>query len=128
MANKKYKILMIEDDVDQIMMYQMKFEIDGFLFFHGKKYLEVKEIIDRENPDIILLDLLLGAESGESILEKLNKEKITVKIPVFIFTNLRDDKDNQKFIKMGARGYWPKTKYLPSQLSQKIRKFLAEKA
>jgi DNA-binding response OmpR family regulator len=128
MANKKYKVLMVEDDPDQIMMYQAQFEMDGFKFLNGKKYSEAKEIIDKENPDLILLDLLLGAEAGEDILVKLKDEKITDKIPVFIFTNLKDERDEEKFKKMGACGYWPKTKYAPSQLCDTIKKFLAKKA
>ncbi|MCX6739710.1 MAG: response regulator [Candidatus Parcubacteria bacterium] len=127
MSNKKYKILMVEDDIDQIMMYKMQFEMDGFKFFNGKKYVEIKEIIEKENPDIILLDLLLGAEAGEDILKKFKTEKITDKIPVFVFTNLKDEKDDHKFLEMGARGYWPKTKYLPRQLSEKITKYLSKK-
>ncbi len=127
MPNKKYKILLIEDDPDQIMMYQTQFEMDGFKFFSAIKYSEVKEIIGKEKPDMILLDLLLGAESGEDILKQLKKEKVTDKIPVFIFTNLKSDKDEEKFLKMGARGYWPKTKYLPRQLSEMMNKFLAGK-
>lgn len=128
MANKKYKILMVEDDPDQISMYQMQFEIDGFLFFSGKKYAEIKEIIDKEKPDLILLDLILGAEAGEDILKKLKAEKITDKIPVFVFTNLKDGKNDENCLKMGARGYWPKTKYLPSQLCEMIKKYLSKKA
>jgi DNA-binding response OmpR family regulator len=128
MPIKKYKVLMVEDDPDQIMMYQMQFEIDGFKFLNGKRYAEIKEIIDKENPDLILLDLLLGAEAGEDILLKLKTEKITDRIPVFIFTNLKNDKDDEKFVKMGACGYWPKTKYMPSQLCDTIKKFLAKRA
>lgn len=128
MPKKNYKVLMVEDDPDQIMMYQMQFEIDGFTFLNSKKYLEVKEIIEKEKPDIILMDLLLGGESGEDILKALNKEKITDKIPVFIFTNLKDGKNEDRFMSLGARGYWPKTKYMPSQVCEKIRKVLSEKA
>jgi DNA-binding response OmpR family regulator len=128
MAKKNYKVLMVEDDPDQIMMYQTQFEIDGFKFFNGKKYVEIRAIIDKEDPDIILLDLLLGAEAGEDILLKLKNDKITDRIPVFIFTNLKNDKDDEKFIKMGACGYWPKTKYVPSQLCETIKKFLEKKS
>ena len=128
MPNKNYKVLMVEDDPDQIMMYQMQFELEGFKFFSSKKYSEIKEIIEKETPDIILLDLILGAEAGEDILKALKREKITDKIPVFIFSNLKDGKNDEKYVKMGARGYWPKTKYMPSQLCENIKKFLSKKA
>jgi DNA-binding response OmpR family regulator len=119
---------MVEDDPDQIMMYQMQFEIEGFKFFNCKRYSDAKVIIDKENPDIILLDLLLGAEAGEDILKALKKEQITDKIPVFIFTNLKDGKNDERFMAMGARGYWPKTKYMPSEVCEKIRKVLSGKS
>ena len=91
-------------------------------------FCSIKDIIDKENPDIILLDLILGAEAGEDILKKLKAEKITDKIPVYVFTNLKDGKNDEKCMKMGARGYWPKTKYLPSQVAEKIKKILSQKA
>ncbi|MCX6744172.1 MAG: response regulator [Candidatus Parcubacteria bacterium] len=128
MSNKKYKVLMVEDDPDQIMMYQTQFELEGFKFFNGKKYSEIREIIEKESPDIILLDLILGAEVGTDILKVLKKEKITDKIPVFIFTNLKDGKSDEEYMKMGARGYWTKTKYMPKQLCEMITKFLSKKA
>jgi DNA-binding response OmpR family regulator len=128
MSKKNYKVLMVEDDPDQIMMYRLQFELEGFKFFSSKKLSEVKEIIIKENPDIILLDLILGAEAGEDILKALKKEKITDKVPVFIFTNLKDGENDEKYKKMGARGYWPKTKYMPSQLCEMITKFLSKKA
>ena len=125
---KKYKVLMVEDDPDQILMYQTKFELEGFEFFNGKRYEEIREIIDKENPDIILMDLILGAETGESMLVKLKAEKISDKIPIFVFTNLKDSNNDNKYVEMGAKGYWSKTKYLPSQLCEKIRHYLKNKS
>lgn len=121
---KKYKILLVEDDPDQIMMYRTQLEMDGFKVFDAKTYKDVENILVRKKPDLVLLDLVLGAESGEDILKKLSKKHVTDVIPVVVFSNLRSDKDEAKYIKMGAREYWPKTKYLPRQLSDVIRRFL----
>ncbi|MBN1325446.1 response regulator [Candidatus Falkowbacteria bacterium] len=124
MANKKYKILMVEDDPDQILMYRTQLEIDGFKVFDAKKYDDVVKILVKEKPDMVLLDIVLGAESGEDILKKLSAKHVTDVIPVIVFSNLKSDKDEQKYIKLGAREYWPKTKFLPRQLSDVIMRFL----
>jgi len=115
---------MVEDDPDQILMYRTQLELDGFMVFDAKKYADVEKILAKEKPDMVLLDLVLGAESGEDILKKLNAKHITDVLPVIVFTNLKSDKDEQKFIKLGAREYWPKTKLLPRQLSDVIMRFL----
>lgn len=121
---KKYKILLVEDDPDQIMMYRTQLEMDGFKVFDAKTFKDVQNILVKEKPDLVLLDLVLGAESGEDILKKLSDKHVTDVIPVVVFSNLRSDKDEPKYIKMGAREYWPKTKYLPRQLGDVIRRFL----
>ena len=124
MANKKYKILLVEDDPDQILMYRTQFEMDGFIVFDAKKYDDVEKILVQEKPDLVLLDIVLGAESGVDILKKLDQKHVTEVTPVIVFSNLRSDKDEEKYIKMGAREFWPKTKYLPRQMSDIIRRFL----
>lgn len=115
---------MVEDDSDQILMYRTQLEIDGFKVFDAKKYDDVVKILVKEKPDMVLLDLVLGVESGEDILKKLSAKHVTDVIPVIVFSNLKSDKDEEKYIKLGARKYWPKTKFLPRQLSDVIMRFL----
>ncbi len=122
---KQYKILLVEDDPDQVLMYRTQLEIDGFKVFNAKTFRGVQDILVKEKPDLVLLDLVLGEESGEDILKKLSDKHVTDVIPVVVFSNLRSDKDERKYIKLGAREYWPKTKYLPRQLSDVIRRFLS---
>lgn len=124
MPAKKIKLLLVEDDPDQILLYRTQFEQDGFKVFDTKTYEGVERILVKEKPDMVLLDLVLGAESGEEILKKLKEKHVTDVIPVMIFSNLRSEKDEEKFIELGARNYWPKTKYLPREYGELIKKYL----
>lgn len=115
---------MVEDDPDQILIFRTQFEIDGFEVLDAKKYQDVEKLILEEKPDIVLLDLVLGAEKGEDILKKLHEKKITKQTKIYIFSNLILGKDEERFKNLGAMGFWPKTKFYPSQLSEMILKCL----
>ena len=124
MPAKKIRILLIEDDPDQVHMYKTQFKVDGFEVFHCMKCLDLLSLLKNKKIDIILLDIILGTESGEDILRELKDKGITDKIPVIIFSNLKGKDDQKRYLKMGARDYWPKTKFLPHELSQQIKSFL----
>lgn len=121
---KKHKILLIEDDRDQIKMYQFKFEMDGFIFTSGRSGEEGIKIAKEQNPDLILLDLVLINESGVEVLEKLKKDKAAKNIPVIILTNLAKKTMKEKSKELGAIDFIIKTQVNPSDLVKKVKKVL----
>lgn len=124
---KKYIIALVEDDPDQILLYQTRLEIDGFEVYSCKRAADLEEIIKTKKPNLILLDIILGVENGEDILRMLKKKDYIKSIPVIIFSNLKVKGDISKYLKLGASDYWPKTSFMPNQVSKKIHDFLAGK-
>ncbi len=122
--DKKKKILLIEDDPDQIFLYQSKFEIEGFDIISSRTGDDGITLAKIEKPDIILLDLILIAESGIDVLSKLKKDKATKHIPVIILTNLvqKDNKENAK--KLGAIDFLIKTDMMPADVVKRVREVL----
>lgn len=123
--NPKPKILLIEDDRDQIKMYQFKFEKEGFIFLAGRSGEEGIKIAKEQKPDFILLDLVLINENGIEVLEKLKKEEATKKIPVVILTNLAKGMMKEKGEELGAVGFIIKTQVNPSDLVKKIKELIS---
>lgn len=124
--DKKKKILLIEDDPDQIFLYKSKFEIEGFEVISSRTGDDGITLAKNEKPDIILLDLILIAESGIDVLSKLKKDKATKHIPVIILTNLvqKDNKENAK--KLGAIDFLIKTDMMPADVVKRLREVLKE--
>lgn len=121
---KKHKILLIEDDQNQIKMYQFKFEKEGYIFLAGRSGEEGIRIAKEQNPDLILLDLVLINENGVEVLEKLKQDEATKNIPVMILTNLAKKTMKEKSKELGAIDFIIKTQHNPSDLVEKIKKEL----
>ena len=62
------KILIVEDDKTQVMIYQTAFENAGYLVISASNIRDAFEKIDQEKPDIILLDILLDQENQSTTL------------------------------------------------------------
>lgn len=59
----------------------------------------------QENPDIILLDVLMPDENGFELMEKLKQHPKLTNIPVIFITGLQDAEDEEKGLLMGACDY-----------------------
>ena len=126
MPEKKIKIILIEDDTFLVEMYTTKFDLEGFEVIaaeDGKKGLDMAK---KENPDIILLDILMPKMDGFEVLDALKKDKEMAKIPVVLLTNLGQKDDVKKGFKNGAVGYLIKAHFMPSEVVDKIKKILKE--
>ena len=121
---KKIKILLIEDDVTLIDMYKMKFSEEGFEIFLESRGVTGLESAKKNSPDLILLDIILPEMDGFAILEELKKDSKTKKIPVILLSNLGQDSDKEKGMKLGAIDYCVKADFTPNELVDKIRGLL----
>jgi len=124
MPDNKKKILIVEDDPMISSIYKTKFEADGFAAVVAGNGAEGLDIARKEQPDIIMLDVILPQIDGFSVLEELKKDKLTKDIPVIMLTNLGTDEDKAKGEKMGAVDYFVKISLTPAQISEKIKKHL----
>jgi len=124
MPDNKKKILIVEDDNMISSIYKTKFEADGFAAVVAGNGAEGLDIARKEQPDIIMLDVILPQIDGFSVLEELKKDKLTKDIPVIMLTNLGTDEDKAKGEKMGAVDYFVKASLTPAQISEKIKKHL----
>ncbi|MFA5360035.1 MAG: response regulator [Patescibacteria group bacterium] len=124
MAKDKKKILVVEDDPMISSMYKTKFEVDGFEVFTADNGATGLELVKKEKPDIVMLDIILPQLDGFSVLEQIKQDKITKNIPVIMLTNLSTDEDKAKGEKMGALDYLVKASLTPGQISEKIKQIL----
>lgn len=124
--DKKPKILLIEDDPDQIFLYQSKFEIEGFELVSSRTGDGGIALAKNEKPDAILLDLVLIAENGIDVLQKLKKDAMTKNIPVIILTNLVQKDKKAKAIELGAVAFLIKTDVMPSDVVKSVKEVLVK--
>ncbi len=120
----KKKIAVVEDDPFLSRAFSLKLSNAGFEVFSIKDGLEAMDIISKEKPDIILLDLMLPHRSGFEILTDIKTDEELKNIPVLILSNLGQEEERERGMKLGAKEYLVKTDIKLEEVVEKINNYL----
>ncbi len=124
---KTPKIFIVEDNTDLSEIYRLRFEVSGFTVVTSPNGLDFLAKVTEEQPDVILLDLMLPEMDGYSVLKSMkeNFEASNMKnIPVVVWSNLSEDKDIAKALESGAEMYLRKSDYEGDDLVEKVKDVL----
>lgn len=122
--DKKIKIALVEDDPFLSSMYSTKFELEGYEVVAANDGVKGVEMIKKELPDLVLLDILMPKKNGFDVLADIKKDKSTKDIPVILLTNLNQTDEVMKGMDLGAADYLIKAHFMPSEVVDKIKKAL----
>ncbi|OGZ33293.1 MAG: hypothetical protein A3I88_02780 [Candidatus Portnoybacteria bacterium RIFCSPLOWO2_12_FULL_39_9] len=121
------KILIIEDDPFLNEMYVTKFTQANFEVEVAIDGQEGLQKIEKNKPDLILLDIVLPKMDGFEILEKIKNNPQLKKIPVVLLTNLGQRNEVEKGLSLGADEYIIKAHFTPTAVVAKVKEILAKK-
>lgn len=121
---KKIKIALVEDDPFLSSMYTTKFEIEGFKVVTADDGIKGIDLIKKEIPDLILLDILMPKKNGFDVLEAIKADETTKDIPVILLTNLNQVDEVERGRELGAVDYLIKAHFMPSEVVDKIKNIL----
>jgi len=125
-----FTILFIEDDETLSGMYKMKLEMEGFKVFLDKDGYDWRGAIKKNNPDLILLDILMTKKDGFDVLkEKGQDPSADVRdLPVIVLTNLASPDDQAEGKRLGCTDWWIKAYNTPAEVAKKVKDFLRARA
>ncbi|MFH1462418.1 MAG: response regulator [bacterium] len=115
------KILIVEDEKILMDMYKDKFVQVGFNVVTASSAEEGLEKVVKENPDLVLLDILLPKGNGISFLKKLRKDPKTSFVVVVAFSNFDDPEVKAEALSLGVKDYLLKTNYTPQEIIDRIK-------
>ncbi len=118
------KVLLIEDDPDQIFLYTTKFKLENIDAVNAPSGAKGIEMAASEQPNLILLDMLMDDMGGIEVLTKLKADAKTKKIPVVMLTNLIKKELIDQAKALGAIDFWPKAEVMPSEIVERVKKIL----
>lgn len=121
---RKKKILLIEDEKILADMYKDKFSKAGYDVVTASDSREGLKLARKENPDLIVLDILLPRENGIAFLEWLKKEPEISSIPVIVFSNYDDPVTRKQAEQLDVKEYLIKANYTPKKIVEKIKSYL----
>ena len=108
------KVLIIDDEVlirKTTALLLKKAQIDVITAGSGSEGIDLAK---KQNPDLILLDIIMPEMSGWEVLSRLKARKDLAKIPVIVFTAEDYSMSESKALQKGAEGVCRK----PFQLHQ----------
>ena len=114
------KVLLVDDDLPLVRMYQVAFQGSGINIVSAIDGEEAIQKAKKENPDLILLDLVLPKKNGFDVLKELKANSQTSQIPVFCLTVLHQKEDIDKCLSMGAKDYLVKTEVMPEEVISRV--------
>jgi CheY-like chemotaxis protein/MinD-like ATPase involved in chromosome partitioning or flagellar assembly len=118
------KILIIDDDVDTLKLVGMMLQKAGYKIIasaDGKQGLKQAEA---ENPDLILLDVMLPEMDGYEVAKRLRASASTVDTPILMFSAKTQLDDKVTGFEAGADDYLTKPTH-PTELRAHVKALLA---
>jgi signal transduction histidine kinase len=117
-------ILYIEDDPNSRMLVKRVLQSEGFNVLESGDGLSGIEAAQKHLPDLILVDVNLGAVSGHEVATKLKGMPSTARIPVVALTAATVKGDRERALVAGCDGYIPKPIDV-DRLPDQVRRFLS---
>ena len=119
------KVLLIEDEAALAKSLQMALEdkYKVLVVTNGKEgFAKAKE----EQPDLIILDIMLPDTNGLDVLKQLKEDVKTDSIAVIVATNLGGQDTISKILAAGGKEYLVKSDWKIGDIVKKIEKTLGE--
>lgn len=120
-------ILIIEDDQILLNLLKDKLAKAGYhiiLAENGKIGLKLAE---EEQPDLVLLDLILPEMDGMAVLEKIRQNASISSMSVIIISNSGQPFEIERAEKLGIEDYLIKTEFDPAEVLEKVDNFFGKK-
>jgi CheY-like chemotaxis protein len=92
-------ILVADDDPEIVKLLSIQLKRAGYEVLAAMDGLQAVMIVHKSTPDLIILDMLMPAGGGASVLEKLGGSIQTMGIPVIILTSFEHTKERAEQFK-----------------------------
>jgi len=120
MGGFEQRILLAEDDRFLRKSAGAMLHRQGFIVMAAEDGEEALRLARTENPDLILLDLIMPKMQGSDVLRALKSDPHTSPIPVIILSNLGQELDSVAAREMGALDYWVKSNLALEELAMRV--------
>ena len=121
--SEKKKILIIDDEPDILELLVLRMEANGYEVISATDGQKGLDKARNENPDLIILDLMLPRIDGYKVCRMLKFDEKFKKIPIVLFTARTQEADMKLGQEVGADAYITKP-FEPNILLSKVAELL----
>lgn len=119
----KDKILIVDDEKDIVKMIDYSLQKEGFRTIAAYDGEEAIELVKKDHPDLVILDLMLPGVDGLDVCKILKKEETTASMPIIMLTAKTKEPDKIVGLELGADDYITKP-FSPRELIARIKAVL----
>jgi len=113
----KRKILIVDDEKNIVDILKYNLNKEGFETIEAYDGRQALEMVERENPDLILLDIMLPEYDGFTVCKKIRQ---TMNTPILMLTAREEEVDKVLGLELGADDYITKP-FSPRELMARVK-------
>jgi two-component system phosphate regulon response regulator PhoB len=117
------RILVVEDEPDIVEVLRYNLGREDFVVDVATRGDEALEVVRRQPPDLVVLDLMLPGLDGLEVLRTLRRDQATRSLPVLLLTARGEEIDRVVGLELGADDYVTKP-FSPREVTLRIRAIL----
>ena len=122
---KEKKVLIIEDDLFLVRLYQLEFEKKGIKSIVASDGQSALEFLKQNPPHVIVLDIMLPGMSGFDVLAAMKQNPSWKDVPILIVSNLGQEQDIERAKSLGVSEYTVKANMKLVDVIAKVAGYLA---
>lgn len=116
-------VLAVDDHEDNLVLLAFTLELFGYRYITAVNGQTALAAAQNEQPDLILLDIMLPDLDGIEIIRRLKQNPKTRSIPIVAVTALARREDREQLIRAGCDGYISKP-YIVDEIQSILNQFL----
>lgn len=101
----EYKILIVDDVLSNVLLLKVLLTNENFTIATANNGQQALEQVDKESPDLILLDVMMPDMSGFEVAQRLKENPNTAEIPIIFLTALNSTTDIVQGFQVGANDF-----------------------
>ncbi len=114
------RILVVEDDKLLSSLIVRKLMAENYEVRYAPNGEDALKLLEREAPDLVLLDILLPGIDGFEVLKKIKENEKLKEVPVIILSNLGQESDVAQGTKLGAVTFLVKASLTLDEITKEI--------
>ncbi len=121
------KVMWVEDDQFLSDLISRKLGNQGCKLMYARTGEDALKTLEKEIPDIIILDILLPGISGFDVLAKIRSTEKTKTLPVIVLSNFSQNNEIDRAMKLGANKFMVKASIVLDDLVHEAELLTATK-
>lgn len=122
------KIVIVEDNQSLAEIYKTRLELLGYQCFVAYNGIIALYFIQKEMPDLVLLDLMIPDVAGDEVLAVMRRSDWGKTIPVYVISNLNEADAPRNLRELGIAGYSVKVSMTNDTIDQIVNGILRPQA